>query len=227
MSSKGERTRQALLDTALRLFRRHGFDGTTMRDIAAAAGMSLGASYHYFASKEDIVAAYYEHVQGEHERALPAAWGADVPLAERLRVIFRAKLVILKDDRRFLSALFRYVAEPDHPLGVFSARTRGVRERSVALFEAAADGVVAPPLRRVFADAAWLAHLGLLLRFLHDPSKGSSATFALADFVADTAARLAQLASVPAVAALLADPLKAVQAVLEGGSGAKADATLK
>ena len=66
--TKGETTRDHVLGTALNLFRRKGFDATTMRDIAEAADLSLGAAYHYFASKDDLVLAYYEGMQAEHER---------------------------------------------------------------------------------------------------------------------------------------------------------------
>ena len=38
-----------------------------IRDIADAAGLSLGAAYYYFKSKEALVGAYYEFVQQEHQ----------------------------------------------------------------------------------------------------------------------------------------------------------------
>ena len=40
--AKGEQTREEILDSALELFRQHGFDATTMRDIALTAGVALG-----------------------------------------------------------------------------------------------------------------------------------------------------------------------------------------
>ena len=49
-------------ETALALFREQGFERTTMRDVAARVGVSLGAAYYYFASKDAIVGAYYDHV---------------------------------------------------------------------------------------------------------------------------------------------------------------------
>ena len=57
LTPKGERTREHLLDTALRLFTSAGYEATTMRDIAAAAECSLGLAYRYFASKEEFVLA--------------------------------------------------------------------------------------------------------------------------------------------------------------------------
>ncbi|MFT4195467.1 TetR/AcrR family transcriptional regulator, partial [Ottowia sp.] len=49
--------RQALLQAAARLFRGKGFDGTSTRDIAAAAGMQSGSPFYFFASKQALLAA--------------------------------------------------------------------------------------------------------------------------------------------------------------------------
>lgn len=52
--SRGERTRQAILDAACVLFLEHGYHGTSMRQIAARAGLALGGIYNHFSGKEDI-----------------------------------------------------------------------------------------------------------------------------------------------------------------------------
>ncbi len=49
--------RARIRDAALRLFAEHGVDGTTIRDIAADAGVSGGLVRHHFGSKEDLRAA--------------------------------------------------------------------------------------------------------------------------------------------------------------------------
>ncbi|MER9247663.1 TetR/AcrR family transcriptional regulator [Mesorhizobium sp. M0184] len=46
-----------LLDCAQRLFFEHGYDNTTVNDIIREAGLSKGAFYHYFASKEALLEA--------------------------------------------------------------------------------------------------------------------------------------------------------------------------
>ncbi len=53
-----QRTRDAVVAAAMRLFRRHGFDGVTMEQIAEAADIAKGTLYSYFPVKEAIVAAY-------------------------------------------------------------------------------------------------------------------------------------------------------------------------
>jgi AcrR family transcriptional regulator len=52
---KHARTRQALIDAAVELFERHGYDKTTIADIAAAADISPRTFFGYFASKEDLL----------------------------------------------------------------------------------------------------------------------------------------------------------------------------
>ena len=48
-------TRQALQQEALRLFRMHGYERTTVAEVAAAAGVSEMTFYRYFGSKDDVV----------------------------------------------------------------------------------------------------------------------------------------------------------------------------
>jgi len=55
--ARGEITRERLLEVALDQFVRHGFHGTSMRQIAAAAGLAVGGIYNHFSSKEAIFAA--------------------------------------------------------------------------------------------------------------------------------------------------------------------------
>ena len=52
--SKGERSRQAILDAAYALFIQQGYAATSMRQIAEGAGLALGGIYNHFASKELI-----------------------------------------------------------------------------------------------------------------------------------------------------------------------------
>src|SRR6516164_6070244 len=114
--ASSEETRRQILDTDLSLFRDRGFEQTTIRDIAAKAGLSLGAAYYYFHSKEAIVAAYYHYVQNEHLTRARAAFAQSDELGDRLRAALHTKIDIMEHDRRLLRALFRYGGDPDHPL---------------------------------------------------------------------------------------------------------------
>ncbi len=52
--TKGERTRQAVMDAAYSLFLENGFSATSMRQIAERAGLALGGIYNHFSSKDEI-----------------------------------------------------------------------------------------------------------------------------------------------------------------------------
>lgn len=64
--SKGIARRQEILDRAIEVFRERGADGTSLRRIAEAIGISHGALLHYFSSREELLVAVYEH--GERRR---------------------------------------------------------------------------------------------------------------------------------------------------------------
>ena len=54
-SLKKEKTHRLLLDTAAQMFSRHGYQSTSLRDIAAAADMKAGSMYYHFDSKEALM----------------------------------------------------------------------------------------------------------------------------------------------------------------------------
>jgi AcrR family transcriptional regulator len=61
------RRKEQVLEAAAECFRREGFHRSSMAKISAAAGMSSGHIYHYFASKEEIVEAIVERERSELE----------------------------------------------------------------------------------------------------------------------------------------------------------------
>lgn len=181
-----EATRRQILDTALELFREHGFEQTTIRDIAGRAGLSLGAAYYYFKSKEAIVGAYYDDVHHEHATRAHEAFAAGGDLRARLRAALHTKIDIMQDDRRLLRALFRYGGEPDHALSWFGPATRKQRELSVAVFEKAIGEERLPEdVRAVAPTLLWTLHMGILLFFLYDDSPSQRRTRKLIDSAVD------------------------------------------
>ncbi|MGD9412218.1 MAG: TetR/AcrR family transcriptional regulator [Desulfobacterales bacterium] len=68
-----ERRRRQIADAAVQLFIDKGFHKTTTRQIARAAGFSIGSLYEYFASKEDILYMVCESIHAEVERGVSAA----------------------------------------------------------------------------------------------------------------------------------------------------------
>lgn len=54
--AQAEENRQTVIDTAGRLFREHGFDGIGLKDLMHEAGLTQGAFYKQFESKDDLIA---------------------------------------------------------------------------------------------------------------------------------------------------------------------------
>lgn len=69
--AKGAARRQEILDRAIEVFRERGADGTSLRRIAEAIGVSHAALLHYFDSREQLLVAVYAHA--EAQRATGAA----------------------------------------------------------------------------------------------------------------------------------------------------------
>src|SRR5579864_4893149 len=65
-STKGEQTRAAIVEAALRMFREQGYEATTMLVIAKEAVVATGNAYYYFDSKEELIQEYYARHQAEH-----------------------------------------------------------------------------------------------------------------------------------------------------------------
>lgn len=67
--SKGVARRQEILDRAIEVFRERGADGTSLRRIATAIGVSHAALLHYFDSREQLLVAVYEHAESKRDTA--------------------------------------------------------------------------------------------------------------------------------------------------------------
>jgi len=194
--SAAETTREEIFAKAVELFRSRGFEVTTMRDIARAADVATGAAYYYFPSKEAIVSAYYGQVQRTHAARVKEELTGRQGLRERLAVVLHSKLDILKEDRMFLGALFRYTGEPGHPLSVFGKGTLEQRKQSMEIFrEAIAEAELSQELQQILPWALWLAHLAMILFFIHDDSEGQAKTRKLVDGALDLFAGLVELTS--------------------------------
>lgn len=196
--ASSEETRRLILDTALALFRERGFEETTIRDIASRAGLSLGAAYYYFKSKEAIVGAYYEYVQREHQARARDAFARGKTLRDRLRAALHTKIDIMQEDRRLLRALFRYGGDPDHPLSWFGPSTREQRQLSVDVFaEALAPERLPADVRDAAPTLLWTLHMGILLYFLYDASTGERRTRKLIDAAVDFVVDVKRVATSP------------------------------
>jgi AcrR family transcriptional regulator len=177
---KSEVTRARILDAALDLFRRHGFEETTMRGIAAAAGLSLGSAYYYFQSKEDLVMAFYERAIDAMTPRMEAALSGANHFEGKVEALMAVKFEYFQPNRTFLGALLRHSADPQNRLSPFSEATRHIRERDQAYFarmiDESRDVRVPTELAPHLPKLLWLYQMGLILYWIYDRSPGQRQT---------------------------------------------------
>jgi len=195
---KGQTTRTELLQISLRLFREKGFDATTMRDIAGGAGMSLGAFYYYYPSKDSIVLDYYRQVQDEHARRVAERSSEVSNLRGRLGLLLHTKLDIVSDSRELMGSLLRYTGNPDHPLSFLGEGTSAIRAETIAMFcEALQPERLPEDLMQMLPLLLWAMYMGILLYFLYDKSAAQQRTRKLTDMALDFTVRMISVSKIP------------------------------
>ena len=101
--------RQALIAAAAHLFRAKGFDGTSTRDIAAAADMQSGSPFYFFASKQALLHAVMQEGMARvtvTQAVTLKALGARASAHDKLRGLIRHHFeVILGPDSDFIPVM--------------------------------------------------------------------------------------------------------------------------
>jgi len=215
--TKSDETRARILTAAIELFRRKGFEQTTMREIAAEAGVATGAAYYYFDSKDAIVLAFYDQAQKEMEPLVEGAIAGEGQLAERLRELLAVKLRYFEPNRTLLRALAAHT-DPEHPLSPFSAQTREIRERDTNTFERvlAASGVrITPDLKAHLPRILWMYQMGLILFWIYDRSEACRRTRQLIEKSLPVVTRLIQLSGFAPMRPVRRMVVELVEAVTE------------
>ena len=199
---KAAATRGRILEAALELFRERGYEAATMRAISERADVALGNAYYYFRSKEHLIQAFYDLTHAEHLAAVGTQLeeGGPKDLKARLLLVMRTKLETIEPYHRFAGLLFRSAADPASPLNPFSDDSQPVRREATALFARVVDGAcgrIAKELRGDLPDLLWLYHMGIVLFWIHDTSKGRRRTWALMERSVDLIVKLIGVASLP------------------------------
>jgi TetR/AcrR family transcriptional regulator, transcriptional repressor for nem operon len=156
--------RERVLDAAARLFREHGFEGVTVAQIMTAAGLTHGAFYGHFNSKDDLVAQSFAHVlfpeSGGVRRGTSMASFAESYLSTQHRDV--------PGNGCLFSTLGTEAARTSGP-------TRGTMTRALQQqfdeFSRTAPGKTSPERRRA-AIVGWSAMVGALMlaRISDDPA---------------------------------------------------------
>ena len=108
-----EETRQALIDSALALFGQKGYAVTSVQEITEAAGVTKGAFYHHFESKQELLQLIHDEFLDYQLALLKMALDQDVDSETRLRDLMRsllmaaakymANVIVFYQERRHLT----------------------------------------------------------------------------------------------------------------------------
>ena len=80
----GQTVPERLVEASRRLFAEKGFEGTSVQDVVDAAGVTKGAMYHYFDSKDDLLAEIYARVLRLQMERLETFVKTDAPVEDRV-----------------------------------------------------------------------------------------------------------------------------------------------
>lgn len=95
---RAERTRSLIIDTAARAFAESGFDGVSLNDLILASGMSKGAFYFHFSSKEEVALAAFRAKQQELIARLLADAEPGASASDELRSALRRRARLIAGD---------------------------------------------------------------------------------------------------------------------------------
>jgi AcrR family transcriptional regulator len=172
-----ELRRQQILDAAAACFSRRGFHLSTMQDICEEAGLSPGAVYRYFHSKEEIIEAMCERGQNQNTETLSIALEQKqtIDIFEELIRLFFGDLESGVRDMQICALNVELISEAPRNERIRESLTRtnlGVRSAFVELIRNAQDrGEVNPNLDpEAVARVMVSVYQGLVTQRLVDPN---------------------------------------------------------
>ncbi|HEX4924786.1 MAG TPA: TetR family transcriptional regulator [Bdellovibrionales bacterium] len=181
---KSELTKQSLFRTAVEMIAREGFEATTMRAVAAKAGVAPGAIYYYFESKESLIQEYYRQSHADHIKALEGFLETETSFEKRLHRVVTSKIEVALPYKNMARALFRIAGDPASRLSPFSDESRDLRLEAVKLFEEVvrgSDSKFHAELAPMLPKYLWLYMMGVILFWIYDKSESSKNTFSFID----------------------------------------------
>ena len=168
---KSEDTRRKISEIALASFQERGFEQTTLRLIAAEAGISVGNAYYYFPTKNHLVQELYARVQEAHLSNAEVALEGKTDIAERLEIAMHTGLDGLAPYHDSAPGFLSAAISPQSPVSPFGEDASGPRELAVSVFRLVVEESttnIPADLRERLPELLWLAYMALALFWVYD-----------------------------------------------------------
>ncbi len=156
-AQQSARTREALLSTCLQLFAARGFASTSIDEIARAAGVTKGAMYWHFASKDDLFQAILDRIRSRWQEVVLQPVTARQTALDRLSQLFESYAELFRESPEICLFLQQVLLDQHNKL--FSAQVAKVFSKTARFIagiidEGKAAGVIKPEI-----DSLTTAHL--------------------------------------------------------------------
>lgn len=101
MQERALRSRTRLLDAAAAAFAANGYEGTSINDVTRASGLTKGAFYFHFGSKEELALATFRYKQEQLVALVVAQAGEQPDALQELATALRVRVRALREDPSF------------------------------------------------------------------------------------------------------------------------------
>jgi AcrR family transcriptional regulator len=108
-----DRRRKQIIDGAIKVFTAKGFHSATVREIADAAGLTMGSLYNYIASKEDIIHIVYDYITRVLREEMRGAIEGIGDPEERLKAALHQNLKAVYQNQEIIMFIYKESASLD------------------------------------------------------------------------------------------------------------------
>ncbi len=156
-AQQSARTREALLSTCLRLFAERGFASTSIDEIARAAGVTKGAMYWHFASKDDLFQAILDRIRSRWQEVVLQPVTARQSPVERLSQLFDSYAELFRESSEICLFLQQVLLDQHNKL--FSAQVAKVLVRTARFIAGIIDEGKEAGVFKAEIDSLITAHM--------------------------------------------------------------------